>query len=356
MPDALERSQAAPAAPDAAAEPEAQPAVLGHDAQGEEFRITARNALPMETVRRLSRIDPWRATLAVAWSFGLIAALLWLGTAFWHPLLVVPLLVVMAGLQQSLFVLAHDAAHYRLYETRWLNDLVGNLAGGVVGIPTATYRVVHRLHHNHLYEPIDPDMPLIAGYPRGPRYLLGKLARDLVGLTAYKTWSYFLGNPLANTDAEARTAPLHDTSERLRRAALRNRNAVVALHLLLPVAAFAAGWGVEYLVLWVLPAMTTLQVLLRLRAVLEHGAVPATDSPLRAARTNLAPRWLRWWLFPHHVNYHIEHHLYPAIPHYRLPAAHAALRAAGVLDGAEVVPVGTALRRILAPPPAAPAA
>ena len=37
-------------------------------------------------------------------------------------------------------------------------------------------------------------------------------------------------------------------------------------------------------------------------------------------------RWLRWLLFPHHVNYHIEHHLYPTIPHWDEPKAMEALR------------------------------
>ena len=70
----------------------------------------------------------------------------------------------------------------------------------------------------------------------------------------------------------------------------------------------------------------------------EHGAVTDFGSPLTAARTNHAPWWARWLLFPHHVNYHVEHHLYPAIPHYNLPACHRELVARGILDGAEVRP------------------
>ena len=146
------------------------------------------------------------------------------------------------------------------------------------------------------------------------------------------------------------------------------------------MAAFASGWGWEYLILWVLPLVTVLQALLRLRAVLEHGAPqepvsalpeaaaapPETEppeaaprepaSPLWAARTNLAPAWLRWWLFPHHVNYHIEHHLHPSLPHYRLPEAHRLMAARGVLEGAEVARLPAALGKIFAepgPPPLA---
>jgi len=102
--------------------------------------------------------------------------------------------------------------------------------------------------------------------------------------------------------------------------------------------------------MWLLPALTVLQAMLRLRAILEHGAVPDHSSPLTAARTNLGPAWLRWYLFPHHVNHHIEHHLYPAIPHYNLPACHRALREAGVLQGAEVRRIADSARMVLADP------
>lgn len=30
---------------------------------------------------------------------------------------------------------------------------------------------------------------------------------------------------------------------------------------------------------------------------------------------------------PHHVAYHLEHHLFPAVPHYNLPKLHLALAA-----------------------------
>lgn len=36
------------------------------------------------------------------------------------------------------------------------------------------------------------------------------------------------------------------------------------------------------------------------------------------------------------ANGDVEHHLYPAIPHYNLPACHRALGARGILEGAEV--------------------
>ncbi len=144
---------------------------------------------------------PWGSS-----RFASAAALYW-----WTPWVVVPAILLIATRQQACFVLAHDAAHYRLFRARWLNDLVGGFVATIVGISMRTYRVVHRLHHNHLYEARDPDIPLHGGYPRGRGYLLKKLAKDLTGLTAYKTYSYFFGAPAINDDAEGTKRPLDDT-------------------------------------------------------------------------------------------------------------------------------------------------
>lgn len=318
---------------------------------GEEFRDDVRRkGLPAEALRRLTRLDPLKASLAVADTFAVIAGAATVALVFWHPVVIAGAVVLIATRQQALFVLAHDAAHYRMFERRWLNELIGRLCGTLAGISMCTYRVVHRLHHNHLYRAQDPDIPLHGGYPRGAGYLALKLAKDLAGLTAWKTYAYFFGAPAINDDKGRARRPLDDTSPRLRRAARQDRWIVVGFHVAAPLAAFAAGWGLEYLLLWVLPLVTVLQPLLRLRAVSEHGAVSDTTAPELASRTNLGPGWLLWLLFPHHVHYHIEHHLYPAIPHYNLPACHAALQAHGILDEAEVRRFAGTLRRIFAAP------
>ena len=186
----------------------------------------------------------------------------------------------------------------------------------------------------------------------GRRYLLRKLATDLAGLTAWKTYKYFLGAPAANAATREAQRPLDDTSPALRRAALRDRWGIVAFQTGAPVVVLALfGWAglLKYAVLWVLPAVTVLQMILRVRAICEHGAPRDHVSPLTAARTSLAGPLLRIVLFPHHVNYHIEHHLFPAVPHYNLPQLHEALCARGILDGAEVRTFAETWRRVYAP-------
>lgn len=320
---------------------------------GEEFRDDARGTrslLPAAEIKRLSRLDAWRGTVAVLETWGVIALAVAAALIWWTPWVVIPAIIVIGSRQHALFVLAHDAAHYRLYARRWLNDLVGGASAAAAGLTMSTYRVIHRLHHNHLYGVEDPDIALHGGYPRGRAYLVKKLLKDLAGFTWWKTYGYFFGNPAFNDDRDSALRPLDDTSPGLRAAARRDRVVTVTVQVALLGGAFAAGFGIEYLVLWVLPALTVLQASLRLRAVLEHGAVRDTTSPLTAARTNLAAWPLLWLVFPHHVNYHIEHHLYPAIPHYNLPEAHRLLAAAGALAGAEVTTVRDSFARVFAAP------
>lgn len=332
--------------------------------RGEEFRDDLRGVAPdraaSQDVRRLlppallaelTRLDPWRSTFAVLQTLGAIAVVLavaWTHFTWW---VVAPAVVLIGILQHALFVLAHDAAHYRLYATRWLNDLVGRFVGTIGGVSMCSYRVIHRLHHNFLYQPVDPDIALHGGYPRGKAYLVKKLARDLLGLTALKTYAYFFGNPAINADTNTAQRPLDDTSPALRRAARRDRWGVVAFHVGAPLAALALGGPpalVKYLVLWTLPLVTVIQPILRLRAICEHGAVTDLSTPLTAARTNLAGPVARFVLFPHHVNYHVEHHLFPAVPHYHLLRLHRLLAERGVLRDAEIRPVRETLRRVFA--------
>jgi fatty acid desaturase len=325
---------------------------------GEEFRedlrapgarnAQARRLLTPEELAPLTRLSTWRSLAAIAQTFGLIGVAAALAVFTWPSGWIVASILVIGIAQHGLFILAHEAAHYRLLPNRVANDLVGRFVGMLGGVSMCTYRVIHRLHHNNLYTDEDPDTAIHGGYPRGRRYLLRKLLQDVAGLNAWKTFAYFFGSPAINDATQRAIRPLDDTSPELRAAARRDRWWVVALHLAMPAAAWWLGGGhalLLYALLWVLPLLTVLQPILRLRAILEHGAVQDLGSPLTAARTNRT--WggplnalARALLFPHHVNYHLEHHLYPAVPHYHLPRLHAVLRDKGALQGAEVRDVG----------------
>lgn len=317
---------------------------------GEEFKDDFRQALPKELIARLARRSALRASLAILGDFAVIAAAIAVALAWWPNPLVIFFSVLLIGTRQhALFVIAHDAAHYLLFENRRLNDWAGRACATVQGLSMCTYRVIHRLHHNNLYGELDPDTALHGGYPRGKAYLTRKLLKDLAGLTAWKTYAYFLGGaPALNSATQVALRPLDDTSPKLRAEAKRDRNAVVFFHVLALSFFIFTGHVVQYLVLWVLPLVTVVQAILRLRAIAEHGATTDFASPLTAARTNLAPAWLRWAIFPHNVNYHIEHHLYASVPQHNLAELHREMASRGMLRGAEVVGFSETLGKVFA--------
>lgn len=322
--------------------------------KGEEFRLVLNARLPAKLVKRLTRVSPLLSTLSLLQTLGIIAGAAALPQFVPHPLVYAVCVLVMASQQHALAILAHEAVHYRLYNNRRVNDILGKLAGWMISVSMLTYRIVHRLHHNHLYQPIDPDLALQAGYPRGKSYLIKRLAKDVVGLTTIKNYAYFYGQPGSNTASPAdskRTRQLiDDTSAGLKEAAARDRIIAALFQVVVLALAIATGWWFDYLVLWLLPQLTIFQALLRFRALAEHGAVPDTSDVRTATRTTMASWWSRWLVFPHNVNYHLAHHLYPSIPHYRLKQAHHALEKTGILTNSETCTLWQAWRKVYAEP------
>jgi fatty acid desaturase len=102
---------------------------------------------------------------------------------------------------------------------------------------------------------------------------------------------------------------------------------------------WAAGRPWLYL-LWPAAYLTTYMLYSRIRNAAEHAVVPDLydPDPLRHTRTTYARWWERLTVAPNRVNYHLEHHLLPTVPPYRLPALHATLKARGAYDGADLAP------------------
>jgi len=138
------------------------PRVRTDAAAGEVFRDDVRGrvgaALPPGALADLTRLDDVQSLRALAITLSSTVIVVGSAAWVWSPWVVLPAIVLVATRQHALFVLAHEAAHHRLFARRGLNEFAGRAIGGVTGISMCAYRVVHRLHHNDLYGPSDPDM------------------------------------------------------------------------------------------------------------------------------------------------------------------------------------------------------
>jgi fatty acid desaturase len=82
-------------------------------------------------------------------------------------------------------------------------------------------------------------------------------------------------------------------------------------------------WGLYYLVLWLLPLVTTFAFYMILRQVVQHGN--AGQGRLTNTRVFFVGTLIRGAVFPLGMDYHLPHHLFPLVPHYRLKALHELL-------------------------------
>ena len=267
--------------------------------------------LSKEEIRDLSQIDSVRFTAAAAIEFGLIVAAVWISQIWWNPLTYVLAVIVIGSRINGLGALMHDAAHYRGYANRKLNDFIGE----VLALPTtasmAGYRNSHFAHHRELNSENDPDWQRNVGlkeyeFPASRGSVLLHTAQYLSGLKVASAVGGFHKNK------ETRDIAVAVTRARL------------FFFVALLVSSIALGFWKLLLLYWVVPLMTVFLAIRYIRSIAEHYAVEH-EHVLNESRTVLAPVWELWLIAPWGLNYHLEHHLFPGVPCFRLGELHRLL-------------------------------
>jgi fatty acid desaturase len=76
--------------------------------------------------------------------------------------------------------------------------------------------------------------------------------------------------------------------------------------------------------LWFVPMGSSFMTFMLLRDVYQHAN--ADDGRLTNSRVFYTDPFTRWAVFVYGQDMHVPHHLFPAVPHYRLPELHQVLR------------------------------
>jgi len=284
-----------------------------------------------EDVRALSKVSNLRGALSIAREWGLVAASItaalitgnvwvWLVAGFF-----------IATRQHAMLVLMHDAAHGRLVQNRRLNDFLGDV---LLGLPSNVllrrYRIRHAAHHRYANDRTqDPDRATIEAddqwqFPRTRASAIGVFVRDFLGMNAGRTLKVMVHYAPWPVVA-ARFRSTDDTPSPGDAPATNAELGRIALYLagLITFLALTGGWWV-YLALWVLPSVTVLPALLRLRGISEHEGNVGTNEVSVSRHVHAGPAEALI-ISPFHINYHVAHHLFPSVPWYNLPALHARL-------------------------------
>lgn len=237
-------------------------------------------------------------------AIGLVGGLIAMGVPGWWLLIPVQGVLVV-----FLFTLEHEATHKTPFRSLWLNEWAGRLAGFLLLLPFEWFRYFHLAHHRWTnIEGRDPE--LAGGKPEGWR----AWAWHVSGLPYW--WSEVrLMAALVCGRAEADYLPVGAK----RRIVAEARGMAAGYSLVLA----SLFWTPVVLWVWIAPVLMG-QPVLRLYLLAEHGDCPHVANMFENTRTVFTTALVRFlaWNMP----YHVEHHVYPAVPFHRLPALHALMR------------------------------
>ena len=206
----------------------------------------------------------------------------------WERLGVAPAILVVAvqcWLSVGLFIVAHDCMHGSLVPFRpALNRLIGQVCLALYAcFNFNALNPKHHLHHRHAGTGSDPDFHDAHPHKFWPWYIkfFGEyFTWGQLGMLAVVNWGYILGLG----------APVQNV-----------------------------------LLFWALPAVLSSLQLFTFGTYLPHVPDDPAFPDRHNARSNAYPAWLSL-LTCFHFGYHHEHHLYPGVPWWRLPAARATFR------------------------------
>ncbi len=283
-----------------------------------EFLPTFEDRVSADELRHLTRLKSWRAALAIV-SDWLVIFLAWGAVLYFENIWVyLPAFLIIARQQLALAILMHDGSHRRLFNNVRINDGITQwfLAAPLL-FSVFSYQKNHLIHHRDPLAPGDPDLPLIGGYPISKMSFARKILRDAVGISYFKFIRYFLYMSRKSAGPAGRRGKLPTGALPVWSVFV----SIVVMQALIFSFFVVIGYPLFYLLFWILPAVTALQVLLRIRGIAEHAGYAPNPDQRWNART-VCPSFQTLVFAPHNVHYHIEHHVYPSVPFYNLPKLH----------------------------------
>ena len=265
----------------------------------------------LKSLARRSDVPGLAYLAAWALAMALAGSLVWLalGTLWVWPAMFV-FGVVMSVPSYSL---SHETAHGTAFRTRRLNESVFWLTSLLYGEEPLHRRYTHTNHHTHTWHVgLDSQMPFDT-----PLDLRGWLY-DISGLSLHR----FQFRVLWQLATRRYTPLMREVAPEAELPKMTRNARVFGLVYLGTGVAIAVGftWPLWF---YVLPRILGAPIMLMFN-IIQHAELqedsPSIVASTRTFRTNRMGRFLYL-----NMNNHVEHHLYPQVPFYSLPALHEAV-------------------------------
>ena len=252
--------------------------------------------------------------IPLIWVAGLVACLLATGSLLYAALgswWVVPATLLHGTvLTVGTYALSHECAHGTAFRTRWLNELVLWISSFFYFEEPYQRRYTHASHHSYTWiHGKDQQMP----FARTPLSFWGWLEEvSCITLTWYEIKA-FARNAVGDFSPAVRACT---PESELAKIAWSARAYVLAYAGLAALCIFGPwSWPLYLIVIPRLVGGPIMGLVILMQHVEMAENQPDILRSTRSFRTNPLMR-----LIYLNMNYHIEHHLYPNVPFYRLPA------------------------------------
>lgn len=276
--------------------------------------------LDHKSLKAFSQLTPYRGLFDLIFNWCVIAACITVSILYFHPLLYVCVVILIGARQHALLVVAHDAAHSRLMKSKKMNDFFATyFCGAPLLFDFKGFKSTHLLHHRHLMKDSDPDWQAQKHeyeyhFPKKTSQLFIIFLRDISGLGTYRFLKIIFH--YSKEDEKKNKSEPFDLRSLI----------TPAFFLSILLICFFCGVLFEFFIYWIVPSFTWLKWVTYLRALGEHhGLTYDINDEQTKSRTTLVGWFGKTFVAPHKINYHIEHHLYPSIPSYKLKKLHQEL-------------------------------
>lgn len=268
-------------------------------------------------LKPLYKTKPYLHASAMIFNWLIIGGCIWLCLRFPSVWMYILTVIIVGARMHALAVLMHDATHFRFLKNRKWNDLLTNI---FTMYPIFTsiekYRLNHLAHHAKLNTEEDPDWVAKLGrraftFPKSKTEFLLTLGSYLVLYQGVMDAFWFL----KRFGTKGKKGKIKEEKTVLK----------ANFYILLFGAITYLGIWKFYLAFWIVPYFSTFFMFQYIRSVAEHFGGLTYDNLLTSTRTVKTSFIEQFILAPHHVGYHLEHHLYPGVPYYNLPKLHRLL-------------------------------
>lgn len=226
-------------------------------------------------------------------------------TSFWPLKLSIHIFI--GFLMLGILTFMHDAVHGILFKSKLANDWVGNFMMLPFWGTFITFKEDHLKHHQHTRTLNDPDR-------------ISPVERSFMNYLIFYLY-FFLGAFLSMIHFNF-IYPFKEFRGKKLKIHLISAVLYVAVYVIIFSLASIYHFWPAVLDCWLIP-LIFFGIFNSWRFVPEHYGVGWDTDLIHSTRTITSNRFVRF--FWNNINYHIEHHMYPAVPWYNLPKLHKAL-------------------------------